>query len=925
MEPPGSKYSQRGKISRANVVFGDQKIYSDRSDSSYRNVIEAFGSECDYDQVHHEIKKPHDQTCSWSQHQQDIRSWADDNSSLMWLVGGPGIGKTVLAKYLIKSLQQDGDKGKRTIYFFCDRQKKKDGSKAVFILRSLIYQCMTIAEYLGKRHVKPRYDTYGPHLLKSNGELAKLFFEMMSDPGLGEWYCIIDALDDCEDQETKTLLEGIVAESQGTDGEYPRFLRLLITSRPCGAVRSAILNRKNVRVVHFTDPTGKQLNEADIADYISDHVRQFEHYPEEKKPGVEKQLIEKAGGNFTWTISMIHQLGNKSPDWYNKLLAEIPSGMETMVERIVHRAKPESLLLIQLLAVVQRPLSVTELATLITMKGSPFDDLFALVRTTSAMSIRDKIRFGEESLKICDDEILFFHPSMPKQLHKTWTEDVFREMHLKVAEACLIYLISIDDSHKPLQGRRKADCGAEYQTVLGALPLLEYAAAHWPTHLHCAGPDSADRLWPLLEQSLSCETKRELSFQVYRFWHHDDYVEGQSPLHILVLHNLRSIVRRLFAGDLQPLPLWDVNARDSTGRPPLWWAVTKRHKDMVSLLLNNKSVDCNIRDHDAKISPPVLAIKRGFTDIVRLFLETDSNRISWSRLKSNGRTFTALYWAAISKFEDLVLLLLTRKEFSQDLEERCASQTPLVAAARNGYSEIVMALLRAGARRNSTDDDERLSALSWAARNGQKEVVDCLLRYQDVDIYLRDPRLDRNAFQWAAAHRHEEIASRILAEMYTRWGNQAQPRCISLLLEAAERSQLGALNILLRRDGLMPDSTHRPDGRTALSLAAENGQTTVVQRLMGKDTEVNSVDRDGKTPLMWAADKGHVEVVEVLLESERVYVDAVDSSRRTAYDWALKQGRFEVCKLLTSVQRPLEHRRGASPGKRPLPTTSGLR
>ncbi|KIW66036.1 hypothetical protein PV04_08245 [Phialophora macrospora] len=932
MAPPATQFTQHGNTSRSNIVFGPQTLNSDQisfgsrqsSDSSYRKMMEAFSKDCDYDydSFHYDVKRPYGPTCGWSQDQPDINSWLNDTSSLMWLVGGPGIGKTVLARYLIESLRKHDGKGKQTIYFFCDPEKK-DGHKAVYILRCLIYQCMTIAKTLGKKHVKPIYERFGPHLLSSNYRLAQLFVNMMSDPGSEEWYCIIDALDDCDEGETKTLLEGIMAKTQGVDGEYPGSLRLLITSRPCRAIKSAISTLQNAKVVHFTDAAGKQLNEADIAAYISDHVAKLDQYATEKKPSMEKQLVKEAAGSFTWTVSMIQQVTNKHPDWYNELLAGIPSEMEAMVKRIVDRATAESVLLLRLLAVVERPLSVTELATLITMNRSPFAILFALGSTAAA--IRDKIRFGEEALKTRQDEILFFHPSMPKHLRKIWTEDDFRETHLKVAEACLIYLNSIGDSHKPLQARWKSECGADYKTLIGALPLLEYSAVHWPTHLRCAGSDGASRLWPFLRQCLSSHTKRELSFQVYRFWHHDDYIKGQSILHLLALHNLTSIVRLVIVGRFDLVARWDVDAMDSSGRTPLWWAVKKGHKDIVSLLLEYRSVDCNIQDHEAKISPPMLAIKSGFTDIVKLFLETGSTRITWGLLKSNGLAFTALYWAATANFEDLVILLLPRKEFSQDLEKPCANQTPLVAAARNGYSGIVQVLLKSGARPDSIDETEGLSALSWAARIGHKAVVDCLLRWRDVDVNLRDRKLNWSPFQWAAAHSHEEIASSILREMCRRWGSQAPQGRIALLLEAAEKSQLEALKILLQQDDLKPDSTDRQDGRTALSLAAEHGQIRVVQLLIGdEDTNVNSVDPDLKTPLMWAADKGHDKIVHVLSACPKVDVNALDSKNRSAYDWARMQGKTDVCKLLKGLQRPHEHKGGAHQESSASPVASRL-
>ncbi len=403
----------------------------------------------DHDAFRDEVDDPHDQTCHWCYDEPHLSSWMSDVSSLIWLIGEPGSGKTVMAKHLVELLQRHDGTGKKTIYFFCDN-KEKNGYKAAVILRSLIHQCMAIVKSLGRSHVKPTYETYSPLMLDSNFRLGQFFHQMMSDPEPGEWYCIIDAMDDCEDGETKAFLKWVGGEHQAVGGGHPGFLRLLITSRPCEAIRSAISKLKNVEVVHLTDSAGKQLNEADISTYIQDHVRGLEHYPPEMKPDMKKQLVEKAAGNFKCAVSMIHQLGTTPPEGYSALLAGIPSGMETMMDRIVNRARPESLLLIQLLVVVKRPLSVTELVTIITMKESPFTSLLALGSTHD--SVLHKIRCTEEALTVRNEQILFFHPSVPAQLLKIWKDTDLADQHLRAAKACLIYLVSTKDSYQPLKG-----------------------------------------------------------------------------------------------------------------------------------------------------------------------------------------------------------------------------------------------------------------------------------------------------------------------------------------------------------------------------------------------------------------------------------------------------------------------------------------
>jgi ankyrin repeat protein len=861
-------------------------------------MMEDFST--DYDVFRSQIERPHDQTCHWSRLEPGVDSWVSESSGLIWLVGGPGTGKSVLARHLVESLTQRDVHGSKTIYFFCDREKKHEHG-AAFILRCLIHQCMVFAKSLGKKHVQPRYIEYGPVLLGQKFRLEQIFVKMMSDPGPGEWYCIIDALDNCEEAEAKALLEYFAAETQGHGGQQACSLRFLITSRPSEVIRSTISKLRNATTVHFTNVDGKQLNEADISKYILDHVRNLGQYPEEEQPAMGDDLIEKADGNFTWAVSMIRSLGTAPPDGYSDLLAKLPTGMETMVERIIERARDESLNLLRLLAVVERPLSVTELFTMCTVRGGPFGNLLPSERAKDA--IRNRIQHGEEALKLRNDEIVFFHPSVAEKIRKVWTEEEVRETHTKLVEVCLMYLILVGRDHRPIKGKKKSVCQTEYKELVHQLPLLEYAAVYWPCHLRSAGPISTQRVWAVIHQCLDNDVSRELSFQIYRFWHHDKYIEGQSILHILVFHNLTSIAQQLS----EKLKLF-VNHVDSTGKTPLWWAVEKRSVEMVSLLLDMEDIDCNIRDSDEDISPAILAVRHGYTDIVRLFLESKGALIVWSPLRGshvNG-LFNCLYWATIHEYEDLVTLLLQRGNFHQLIEERCDGQTPLVSAARNGYERVVAALLTFKADPNSADEAEGLTVLSWAARNGHKKVVDRLLQDSHINIDARD-RLERNCFHWATAHNHDEIASAILREMCCRWNSQAQEGCTALLLEAAMKGQSKAIETLLGREGLRPDSTCAPGYRTALSFAAEYGQFRVVQQLIGDSrTNVNATDVHLKTPLMWAADKGHADVVKLLLERDGIDVVLKDSKQRTACDWAQIGGRPEIFKLIKGSQRLME-------------------
>lgn len=57
----------------------------------------------------------------------------------------------------------------------------------------------------------------------------------------------------------------------------------------------------------------------------------------------------------------------------------------------------------------------------------------------------------------------------------------------------------------------------------------------------------------------------------------------------------------------------------------------------------------------------------------------------------------------------------------------------------------------------------------------------------------------------------------------------------------------------------------------ALGLAARDGQWEVVETLLNNGTQVDIVDSEQRTPLMMAASEDHSSIVELLLDSGKIY------------------------------------------------------
>ncbi|KAJ6007878.1 Pfs NACHT and Ankyrin domain protein [Penicillium herquei] len=91
-------------------------------------------------------------------------------------------------------------------------------------------------------------------------------------------------------------------------------------------------------------------------------------------------------------------------------------------------------------------------------------------------------------------------------------------------------------------------------------------------------------------------------------------------------------------------------------------------------------------------------------------------------------------------------------------------------------------------------------------------------------------------------------------------------------------------------------------GQTPLFWAIQHGHKAVVEVLLDMDkvdVDANAEDKTGRTQLSWAAENGHKAVVELLLARDALDVNTKDKNRgRTPLLWAAEAGHVAVVKLL---------------------------
>jgi type II secretory pathway predicted ATPase ExeA len=131
------------------------------------------------------------------------------------------------------------------------------------------------------------------------------------------------------------------------------------------------------------------------------------------------------------------------------------------------------------------------------------------------------------------------------------------------------------------------------------------------------------------------------------------------------------------------------------------------------------------------------------------------------------------------------------------------------------------------------------------------------------------------------------------------------------LMLAAEQGNASAVRQLLAA-GAAPNARSR-NGGTALMYAAAIGSNAVVRTLLQTGSAVNSMNVEGRTALMAAAAGGHVDTVRILLESG-ANISTTSIQGRTALNYAQEAGHTAVVNLLNSYDPQSATRRSSRSG-----------
>lgn len=282
-------------------------------------------------------------TCEWICQTKVLNAWLhleemeqkSQPNSILWLHGNPGTGKSTMAIFLTEKLSTDfnATENMTLIYFFCDASFEKQRT-ATSIIRGFLYQLVQRHRDLLYKYILPKYKERGNQLFTSFDALWRIFLAAAADQDTGQKYCIIDALDECDNGSKDTLLCQL-HETFHCQEKPPPNLSILITSRPYPEIGEYLQGFTNADLASF-DQARQDIDRC-IRERVDDLAKK-KKYTDKVKREIIDLLMDKAEGTFLWVGLACEELRGKPSKDAIQFLRDMPKGLVSLYANLLNTA-----------------------------------------------------------------------------------------------------------------------------------------------------------------------------------------------------------------------------------------------------------------------------------------------------------------------------------------------------------------------------------------------------------------------------------------------------------------------------------------------------------------------------------------------------------------------------------------------------------
>ncbi|KJZ75124.1 hypothetical protein HIM_05610 [Hirsutella minnesotensis 3608] len=721
-------------------------------------------------------------TCEWFVDHDYFRQWRESrSSSMLWVSANPGCGKTVLAKHLVDSVLKT-TKSRTTCYFFF-KDDFEDQRSATSALSCILHQLFIQREELFSDKIVKLFEAYKAHLTRSFAGLWDVLVMASQIKNAGELVCVLDAFDECEDQErhkfAQTLRKFYDTENAAKNSVN---LKFLVTSRPYDKIGRGFhpLNLPGLSVIRLKGEgdaeASKIAREIDV--YIEYKVSRIRDSLELEQ--VEEQLLLQglrriSHQTYLWvylTLELIESDISINKAKISEVTSSLPQTVDDAYERILAKStnSEEAKKLLHIVVAAARPLTLAEmdLALAIQQEHKSYEDL----------DKRPEERFGRYVRDLCGlfvnitgKKIYLLHQTAkeflvhkndldPRRKHENqliWKSSLEpQESHRILFQICMWHLLFTEFETHPVDENLD-----ELSHYLRNHIFLDYSATNWATHFRASGMEN-DSVVASMRGICDASSNRCLTwFRIYWATTHTRFPQHWTTLMIASYFGLGQIVMLLLRTDGV-----EVDSRDSTyQRSALSWASENGFDGVVKLLIKRpkihlkaiaklswpKGAEVNARDRDGR-TPLSYAAWNGHMATAQILVkagarvdledEIGGTPISYALCSGHEAVARRLMKGAPVDSVDKISrkLLLSAAEKGHEaivkrlLDKGAATEvvnstgrTPLSYAAEGGHATVVRLLLDRGAKVNVNEEGD-YTPLARAIDNGSADIIEALLK-----------------------------------------------------------------------------------------------------------------------------------------------------------------------------------------------------
>ncbi|KAF3280831.1 hypothetical protein TWF970_002516 [Orbilia oligospora] len=897
-------------------------------------------------------------TCKWFVSHKLFKEWQKKKSTrTLWISADPGCGKSVLAKYLIDHVLPSTDI--RTTCYFFFKDDFEDQRSIIIALCCILHQLFTQKPALLSKAIFERFQATGEEFARSFRELWDALL-CAADENAGEIVCVLDAIDECED-DGRSRLSRALRELYSTSTKRCSNLKFLLTSRPYGKIRQGFWPSElpESPIIHLSGESEDEIKKIslEIDIFIKAKVKDIGkqlRLGDDEEDLLLHELMRVPNRTHLWvrlTLDLIESDVNIDKSKIVKITSNLPTTVDEAYERILSKSRnlEEARKLLQIVVAAERPLTLEEmnLAMVLALRDGhqSYDDV----------DLKPVERFREEIRDLCglivtivNSKIYLLHQTVKEFLvpatHRSgdaelgslnqmkycykWKHSLRpRDSHSILASICIQHLQFAEFDLDPEDKNLLNPSGYAKNYV-----FLDYSAKNWATHIHESqiGLENTERQWGQ-DRTKSilklCDAKtRRCQTWLTLYWTSTNMVFPTKFDTFLIISYFGFTTA---IGYLPEAAGPRINECDGTyRRTALSWAAGNGFTHTVDRLISinntwwgtmmSRKADIDAIDRSGR-TPLFYAIWNRHIPVVELLLNAGA-RVDLE----DDVGGTPLSYAICSGNDDLANLLL--KGGSKTESKESIVQTLLFASAKKGDRDVVELLLETGIVHSNVKDSHYLTPLLWATIYNREAVMDSLVK---AGAQLNLKGMDGFILLYQAVSEGNESVVESLFEdgvqldFFRVWpkGLWEQESGLAILERVLDSSMVSGF----RKDGVRI--------LDPIVWAADQGYEGVVKLLIKNGSATDLEIGSGWRPLSLAIENGNAAIVRLLLDQKvttdfhynLIFNADIPNPRlyRTPLSRAAERGDEAIVELLLEygARLDLKDRAGGTPLSRAANTT----